>query len=316
MSDSNAVALRYVPEATYGVTPTDSSDWQALRWTSETFTATPETTRSAEVRTDRGISDLPKVNTTVSGGFNFELSANTYDDFFEAALGGTWAQDGVNLWDILEQGATYRSFSVEKEFTDLTKFSNFTGMRVGALSMSIAFGSIITGSVTMGGNGATNPVTSAVGAGSVTAATTTETITGSADVGSVKIDGVETDICITSLDLNIENNLRAINCIGKDTSSDQRVGTCNITGSVATYLSADSFDLYTTALANGDVSLEWTVTDGTNSFTVFLPKVKLSGEAPQAGGLDQDVMFTANFEALVDSVEGTPIRITRTPNVV
>lgn len=316
MSDSNAVALRYVPEVTYGTTPTDSADWQALRWTSETFTATPETTRSAEVRTDRATSDMPKVNTTISGGFNFEFSANTYDDFWEAALGGTWAQDGVNLWDICELGTTYRSFTVEKEFTDLTKFISLTGMRVGALSMSLAFGSIVSGTVTMAGNGAATAVTSLVGAGSVIPATTTEVVNASSDVGSVKIDGLETNICITSMDINVENNLRAINCIGKDAPSDQRMGTCNITGSVDMYLRADSFDLYGKALLNEEISLEYTVTDGTNSFTIFLPRVKLSGEAPQSGGLDQDVMFTANYEALIDAVEQTPIRITRTPNVV
>ena len=316
MSDSNAVKLRYVPEVTYGTTPTDSADWQELRFTSESLSATPETTTSSEIRSDRAISDMPKVNETVSGGINLELSANTYDDFIEATLGGTWAQDGVNLWDIIEQGTTYRSFTLEKEFSDIAKFTSFTGMRVGAMSLDLAFGSIVTGSVTFAGSIGATGTTSLVGTGSSAALTTTDVMNASSDVSSVKIDGVETDICINSMNITFENNLRAINCIGKASASDQRWGTCNISGSVTMYLSAESFALYETALANGELSLEYTVTDGTNSYTFFLPRVKLSGDAPQAGGLDQDVQFTANYTALQDSVEGTPIRITRTPNVV
>lgn len=316
MSDSNAVVIRYVPEVTYNVTPVDDTGWKTVRWTAETFTATPETTQSNEVRADRAISDMPKVNTTVTGGFNFELSANSFDDFIEAAIGGTWAQDGVNLWDIVEQGITYRSFTFEKEFSDLTKFIDLKGMRVGTFNLSLAFGSIITGSVGMAGADAVTGVTSLVGAGTVAPATTTEVMNASSDVGSVKIDGVETTVCLTGLDLTIENNLRAIGCIGRDTPKDQRWGTCNISGTATMYLDAAAFDLYGQALTNSEISLEYTVTDGTNSYLIFLPRVKLSGDAPQAGGLNQDVTFTANFMALLDDVEGTPIRIRRTPNIV
>jgi len=316
MSDSNAVVLRYVPETTYGETPVDSTDWKTLRWTSETFTASPETTQSSEIRQDRAVSDMPKVNTTVNGGFNFEFSANTFDEFVEAALGGTWAQDGVNLWDIVEQGTTYRSFSVEKEYSDLTKFVGFKGMRVGTFNFSLAFGSIITGDVGLAGSDGVTATTSLVGAGSTAPATTTPLMTASSDVGSVKIDGVEATVCLTGLDLSIDNNLRAINCIGRDTPKDQKIGTCNISGTATMYLDADAFALYQSALANSEASLEYTVTDGTNSFTIFLPRIKLSGDTPQAGGLDQDVPFNMTFMALIDDVEGTPIRITRTPNVV
>lgn len=315
MSDSNAVKLRYVPEVTYGVTPVDDSGWKELRYVSETFSASPVTVNSAEVRADRAISDMPKTNTTITGSINYELSANTYDDFIEAGLGGTWAQDGVNLWDILEQGTTYRSFSVEKEFSDITKFIAFKGQRVGSFSMDVAFGSIITGSIGFAGSDGVTGVASLVGAGSSAAANTNPIITGSSDVSSVKIDGVETSICIQSMSFNLENNLREIGCVKSDTPSDQRWGTANITGDIVMYLDADAFDLYGTALTNGEISLEYEVTDGTNSFRILLPRVKLSGDAPQSGGLDQDVQFTASYTALIDAVEGTPIRVRRTPNI-
>lgn len=317
MSDSNAVVLRYVAETTYDETPVDA-DWKTIPWNSESFTATVDTVTSNRVRQDRARADMPKVGLTVSGGFDYEFSALTFDDFFEAALGGTWAQDGVNLWDILEQGTTYRSFSVEKEFSDLTtpEFVQLSGQRVGSISLSLAFGSIVTGTIGMAGAGAVTSQTSLVGAGSTAPVPTTEIMNASSDFGSLEVDGVPSTICLTALDFTIENNLRAINCIGSDTPKDQRMGTCDITGSMTAYMSNDSFEIYKKALSNADASLKYSLTDGTNSFEIFLPRIKLSGDTPQAGGLDQDVEVTLSFTALQDEVEGTPIRLKRTPNVV
>ena len=315
MSDSNAVVLRYVPETTYGETPENSTDWKTIRWTSETLTATPETVTSSEIRNDRARSDMPKVNTTVTGGFNFEFSTNTFDDFVEAVLGGTWAQDGTDLWDILEQGNTYRSFSIEKEYSDITEYVGFKGMRVGTMNISLAFGSIITGDIGLAGNDGVTANTSLVGTGSTAAASTSSILTASSDVSTIKIDGVAAPVCLSALDLSINNNLRAIGCIGRDTPKDQRLGTCDITGSATMFLNADAFAFYEKALANAEASLEYTLTDGTNKFTIFLPRIKLSGDTPQAGGLDQDVEFTMTFTALIDETEGTPIRVTRDPNV-
>lgn len=317
-SDSNSVVLRYVPEVTYNVTPVDDTGWKTVRYVSETNTASAETTTSNEIRQDRARSDMPKVNTAVTGGFNFEFSANSFDDFIEAVLGGTWAQDGVNLWDIVEQGTKYRSFTFEKEYGDLAtvEYLQIKGMRVGTFSLSLAFGSIVTGTIGLAGADATTAQVSLVGAGSVSPATTTEVMNASSDVGSIKVDGVETTMCLTGLDLNIENNLRAINCIGRDTPKDQKWGTCDITGSATIHLDNEAFDMYKAALANNEASIEYTITDGTNSVMFFLPRVKLSGEAPQSGGLNQDVTVTVNFTALQDDAEGTPIRVRRTPNVV
>lgn len=305
MSDSNRVIVRYITEVTYGTTPANAT-WQATRFTGESLSATPVTTQSQEIRSDRMVSDLPKTNLTVGGGLDIELSMNTYDDLLEAALCGTWTAD------VLETGLIDRSFSIEKEFADIGRFIQFSGMRVGQVSLSMAFGSIITGAFTFAGNGGDTSTSSLVGTGSTTAASTTEVVNASSDVGSIEIDGVATNICINSITLDINNNLREQNCIGSDAPTDQNKGTSNVTGTMEMYLDIDSFALYGTALTNGEISIQYTVGDGTNTLTFLIPRAKMSGEAPSAGSLDSDVMFTADFTALVDNVEGTNLRITRT----
>lgn len=305
MSETNRVSIKYVPEATYGVTPTDSTDWQTTRFTSESLSATVNTTESSEIRADRMLSDMPKVSTQVAGGLDIELSPVTFDDFIEAAMSDTWTSDVLNI------GVEKKSFSVEKAFEDLSVYQSFTGMRVSEMSLSITYGSIITGSFQFMGNGSAQLATSLVGSGTVAPASTTDVMNATSDVGSVTIDGVSTDICIQTLSIDLNNNLREITCIGKEFAENISYGSASVTGSVELYLNAATWALYGKVLDNSDVALSYTVSDGTNSYQFDLFKVKLSGDSPQSGGKDDDVMITLNYSALLDTTEGTSLRITR-----
>lgn len=309
MSNTNDVVLRYVPETNYGETPTASDDWKEVRYTSETLTASPEYTTSSEVRNDRMIADNPVVSASTSGDISFELSPQSFDDFIEAAVMGTW--DGTS--GALETGKDRRSFTIEKDFTDISKFINFTGMRVDSMSLEMAYGSIVTGSFSFAGAGASTPTVSAVGAGTSAPVGTTETFVSSTDVGSVTIDGTPTNICISNLSLTVENAHRAITCMGNLYPGNQKEGTSSVTGSLTMYLDAAAFDLYKDSLESTRISIGYSVTDGTNTYDFLIPNCTLQVDAPQSSGLDADVELTANFTAIYDSVEGTNLRITRTP---
>lgn len=92
---SNLTQLRFAPESAFGVTPT-TGDHTALRMTSESLSGNVSTVKSAEIRSDRMISDLVLTGQQAGGGFNFEMSYKEYDPFLEAALSGTWAAYGVS----------------------------------------------------------------------------------------------------------------------------------------------------------------------------------------------------------------------------
>lgn len=313
MSESNQVRLRYIPEVTYDTTPIDGV-WDTVRYTSETLSATPTTTTSAEVRADRMISDMPKVGMEVGGDVSFEFSATSFDDFIESAMCSTWQADTPAVGSRqIKIGTGDSSYSIEKEYSDLGLFASFSGMRVGAMSLSMAYGEILTGSFTFAGASSGTPVTSLVGAGSTNAAPTTEVMNASSDFGTVKVDDVTLDACIMSMDITLDNALRAITCLGKDSPSDQKKGTASVTGSAELYLSAGSFDLYKKALANESISLEFSVTDGTNTYVFLVPNAKLSGQTPQSGGLDQDCMVAIEFTALYEATNNSSFVITVTP---
>lgn len=313
MSESNQVVLRYIPEVTYNTTPVNGV-WQAVRYTSESLSATPTTTTSAEIRADRMLSDMPKVGLEVGGDISFEFSATSFDDFIESTMCSTWEADTPAVGSRqLKIGTTDSSYSIEKEFADQGLFAAFSGMRLGAMSLSMAYGEILTGSFTFAGAGATTPVASLVGTGSTNDAPTTDVLNASSDFGTLEIDGVATDACIMSMELTVDNALRAINCIGSDAPTDQRKGTASVTGSVELYLSAASYALYSKALTNTSISLKYSVTDGTNTYEFFIPNAKLSGETPASSGLDSDVLVSLEFTGLYDPTEESSLVITATP---
>ena len=313
MSNTNEVALLYAPEVTYGDIPA-AGTWDTMVYTSEGLSATTNTTLSQNIRADRMDSDMPLVSATSGGAVNIEFAPSLYDDFLEAAMCSSWVADQPAVGDQqLKVGTTDSSFSFEKRFEDISKYITFAGQRVGQFSLSMTYGSILTGAITFAGSTVDTPAVAPSDGGTVNPATLVDVYNASSDVGTVKIDGVATDICIQALTIDINNNLRDRTCLGSLYPTDQNKGSVTVSGTVEMYLSAESFEFYKNVLTNTDVSLEYTVTDGTTAYTFLLPRVKLSGDSPVAGGKDQDVMLSLSYTGLVDGVENSSLVISKSP---
>lgn len=86
--------LRSIIEATPGVTPT-TGNYNNIRNTGATLKASVATTTSQEITAHRMTSGLTRVDQSIDGGFNFELSAKEYDPFLEGLLGQTFQNFGT-----------------------------------------------------------------------------------------------------------------------------------------------------------------------------------------------------------------------------
>jgi len=102
MSDTNRVAAKYVKESTFGITPSTPT-MTNIRLTGESLKQTTQTTKSAEIRSDRQVPDVIRTGIGVEGDFNFELSpgdsgtAGPFDDFIASSLqASAWAADVVS----------------------------------------------------------------------------------------------------------------------------------------------------------------------------------------------------------------------------
>lgn len=86
------VSVRYAPETTFGTAGTGA---KALRRVSSSLNLTKDAFTSNEVRTDQQVFDARHGVRRVAGGIQGELSTQTWDDFLEASLRGTWATGGT-----------------------------------------------------------------------------------------------------------------------------------------------------------------------------------------------------------------------------
>ena len=85
------VTIAYGIEGTFGTPASAGGTSKYLRRVSSSLQLSKQSFASNEVRTDLEISDLRHGMKSVSGSIEGELALGAWDDFIEAAMGGTWA---------------------------------------------------------------------------------------------------------------------------------------------------------------------------------------------------------------------------------
>ncbi len=304
MSEANRTLIRTILESTYGTTPTVGA-FQRMRFTSHNLAANPQSQVSDEIRSDRMVSDVIKVGENVGGDVGIELSMNTYDEWLEALLCGTWTTN------VLKNGTTQRGFSVEVEHEDWAHYLQFKGMRFGAGSLNFTYGQTVTGSFSLVGKEALESATSLVtGTMTETAATTSDVVNGASDVSNILIDAGAPGSVVRSIQLNIDNTMRPIEGLGTLGPQNQAYGRSRVTGTLEMYF--DDIAMYAKLLANTVARLQWTVGDGTNTLAFDIRELKFSSGVPAVTGVDTDVMIPLEFEAIYNATDDASITITRT----
>ena len=304
-ADANRTGLRYVAETTWGTTPATPT-MQALRFTGESLDHNVNTVKSNEIRDDRNISDLIAVSMANAGGFNFELSYGTFDDILESVFFNAWNAN------VLKNGITQKSFSIERAHLDINQYFLFPGMVANTFNLDITAEQIVTGSVDFMGK--TCALAQASAATSVTDATTTTPFNATTNVGTLKEGGVAlSGVYLKSIKLTINNNLRGKPAISHDGMIEIGVGECSVSGSIEAYFANEAlWDKYKAGTAS---ALEFTLTDlATNSYKFELPNLKYSAAKINSSGKNQDVMASMTFEGLYDSSDKASIVLTRTPH--
>lgn len=209
----------------------------------------------------------------------------------------------------VKNGTTQRSFSIEKEFADVAQFFLYKGMTASKMSVQFQSGSIVGGSFEFMGT-----VSSRAGArqlpGTPAASQTFDVMNAVSGVGNIYEAGVPlTGTFIKSINLDIDNALRGQDAIGTMGFVGIASGTVSVGGAIEMYLADGT--MYDKLVNNTSSSLSWFVRDGLgNGYVITADKVKFSGGGVTAGGLNQDVMLSMNWQGLMDST-GKTIAIDR-----
>lgn len=202
-------------------------------------------------------------------------------------------------------GTTLKTFSFEREFADIGQYQFFKGCAVNSLSLEIQTNAMITGTMAIIGKEAVFTGTSSA-TGNETSGTCSplDGFSGALKEGNTNI------ATVTSISLQIENNIEPANVVGSDVASALVPGRINCTGTVSAYF--ENLTLLNKFVNETESSLQISLGSGKGSYSLLLPRIKYSGGDNPADG-EGPIMLNMPFQALLDPTTGTNVKITRTP---
>lgn len=219
----------------------------------------------------------------------------------------------VTPLDYVRNGVTKSSFTIQKAFTDLTtaELWNFTGARVSTWNLELATGSILTTSFGILAKDAAMTETQVAGA--VVNAANTNTVLNAVDnVAAIVFDGDPggSTFYFNSLSINLDNALRGQEAVGTLGLIGVEAGRLSLTGSVELYFENSSlFDKFRASTA---FSLTFQAQDSAgNTYLVTVPRAKYTSMEIVAGGTDQDIFASAQFEGIINSAGTYQYQISR-----
>lgn len=287
--------------------------WKPVRFTGESLNFNITNTKSAEIRPDRTETDLVQTSASGGGDIKMELSYNTFKDWLQAVLCNTWSGSGPST---LQNGTLRKSYTVQKDFQDMVpeQFHMFRGTCVESLNLSMEIGKIVEGSfglMSFGLDPTTGVIEAQIAGATTAAATTTTPMNAVANLQNFNVDGVPFSGCISSLKLQIKNNIRAIQCLGSLVPKDMKLGIIEVTGDMEFYFNDGSN--FKKFVKGTEFSFSFDLVDTAgNKYTFTFPRVKFETGEVVAGGRNTDVMLSAKWRGLFDSTAGRVMQLTAT----
>lgn len=141
MSRATARGYRvaFLAEVTQGTTPTTAPT--LLRTTGGGMSVSASSVESEEVQLVE-VPDVIRTNVEGTGTINFEYSYGGIHPLLEGLFASTWTTN------VLRVGSTLRTFTIEDQFTDISRFLTARGCIIESISITLQQGSKITGTVT------------------------------------------------------------------------------------------------------------------------------------------------------------------------
>lgn len=213
---------------------------------------------------------------------------------------GSFIQNGIEKW----WGV------VEKEFLDLTNIFDAFATRIGKMTLTVKTGAEITGAFSFQGKGAVGDGTATVGDGANTAAPITQEMNANDHVLAVYSDNVVAEFAASEITFDIEDALRQKGKIALFGPFDIGLGRFTIKGTLVTYF--EDRILLDKARADTKVGFALRLQDEDGNCYIFdLPATRISGGDPAVTGIDTDVMGNYTFDAMIDTVSGKMIGVSR-----
>jgi hypothetical protein len=295
-SQGSRTGLAFVPEVTFGTTPTTPA-MVDLPYNSHSLDLSKSAVTSGQIRPDRQVQIFRHGQRQVGGAIECEFRADAYDDLLESACFGAFSSS------VLKVGVTPKFFTIEERNLDITQYRRFTGCGVSSLSINCTPNQMVTATFNMVGKDmalATSPLDASIDAAPAEPPF---------DAFSATIsEGGSTVAIVTAVNFTIDNALSPTFVVGAATTPQMEYGMANVTGEISVYF--ENQVLYNKFINETESSLTLALADGNDTYTFEFHKIKYSGGNMPVQN-PQSRILTLPFVALLDTTEGTNLTITK-----
>ena len=298
-ASNNNAKIGLIKETILGTTPATPS-LTAQRFATANFTVARDEITDPSKTGARQQVYTQVGNVAVTGTLSAPLAHNNYDTLFESALFNTFAANELII------GNTPVSLSIEEGQPDAATpvYRLFKGMIVNGFSIASPTEGLTTVDFDFVGLNAVIDDESVDADDAYTAQAVRQPFVTCG--GVIREGGVDIGY-VNSVNLSYTNNLEAAQVWGACSAEDIIPGNVEITGSLGVFLRDAT--LLNKFLTNTESSLLFTLSDGTNTLTFNLPRIKYTAADAPLG--DGSRIVELSFRALYDAVEGSSIVITR-----
>lgn len=307
VADGSQVRLADVSEVTIGTIPATPA-FQVMRYVTADVRIAKQVDVPDEVRPDRNSSAPVDVGRSVTGSINTLLSYGTYDTWLERLFASSWSTN------VLKNGITHKAGALEMTFEQgaSDSYIRYRACRWNTLALSLRPRASVSANWGIMGIDSPTPTAAILTGATYAPPTVTEVFNAGLNVAALDFTGIATPPVIQSLDLNLTNNIYAVDAVGSYAPDSLGLGGFRVTGSL-TALFKD-MATYQAILDHSDVTIGFTLTDAAgNSYQFAVPKTKLIDGGPSAPGNGRPAILTVPFQAYYDSDSSATITLTRTP---
>lgn len=219
----------------------------------------------------------------------------------------------VTPMDYIRNGTTLKSFRVQKAFNDLAtpEYWTFSGLRSSTWGLEISTDSILTTSFGFMGTDAEMNTTSAPAANTITDASTTPIMNAVSNIASINLGHGNESNYFNSLSINMDNQLRGQSAVSHLGYVGLSTGRLSITGSVEMYFeNRTQYNAFESGSTTFPISFVAEDSEN-NAYVVTLPNVKYTSFQAQSESLDQDIMASMEFEAIMNTAGTYQYQISR-----
>lgn len=296
---SNAVTqIGIIKETVFGTTPS-TPQLISQKHSSGGFTVTREELLDDSKSSGRGYEQTQQGNSTIAGTISGPFTHTNYDTLLESVLFGTFTSN------VLKRGETRVSLTMEDAQRDIGVFRSYTGMVGNSFTLTAPIDGLVTVDFEFMGMRET-VATSSIDANGYSPSADKVPFT---HCGGTILEGGAPVGVVNSISLTLTNNMNADFYWGSCSTGDIVPGRVDVTGTLDVFFTSAA--MYNKFVNKTQSSLEFTLSNGTDTVTFKLPKIVYTGaDLPIAAG-SESRMLSLPFRALVDATEGTELIITR-----